>query len=48
MKKATDIKQIQEKLQDTTGGRHQTIIDDDEEEGGEDVYMYPAEMHPDE
>ena len=32
------------------GGRHHTIIDDKEEkeEGDEDVYMYPADMHPDE
>ena len=31
------------------GGSHHTIIDDDEEEeGDEDVYMYPADMHPDE
>ena len=30
------------------GGRHHTIIDDEEEEeGDEDVYMYPADMHPD-
>ena len=29
------------------GGRHHTIIDDDEEEGDEDVYIYPANMHPD-
>ena len=33
------------------GGRHHTIIDDekvDEEEGDENVYMYPADMHPNE
>ena len=30
------------------GGIHQTIIDDDEEEGNEDVYMYPADMYPNE
>ena len=35
------------------GGKHHTLIDDDEEEeeeeeGDEDVYMYPANMHPDE
>ena len=32
------------------GGRHHTIIHDDEEEEevDEDVYMYPADMHPDE
>ena len=31
-------------------GRHHTIIDEveEEEEGDEDVYMYPADMHPDE
>ena len=31
------------------GGRHHTIIDNEEEEvGDEDVYMYPANMHPNE
>ena len=32
------------------GGKHHSLIDDDdeEEEGVEDVYMYPANMHPDE
>ena len=32
------------------GGKHHTLFDDDdeeEEEGDEDVYMYPANMHPD-
>ena len=32
-------------------GKHHTMIDDDEEEeegGDEDVYMYLADMHPDE
>ena len=30
-------------------GKHHTLIDDDEEEeGDDDVYMYPANMHPDE
>ena len=31
------------------GGKHHSLIDDDDEEkGDEDVYMYPADMHPDE
>ena len=31
------------------GGSHHTIIDDDEEEeGDEDMYMYLADLHPDE
>ena len=48
-KKAADMKKIRVELRDTMGGRLHTIIDDDdEEEGDEDVYMYPADMHPDE
>ena len=42
------MEEIRVELQGTMGGIHQTIIDDDEEEGDEDVYMYPADMHPDE
>ena len=31
------------------GGKHHSLIDDDEEEeGDEDVYMYLADMRPDE
>ena len=40
--------EIRVELQSTMGGIHQTIIDDDEQEGGEDVYMYPTDMHLDE
>ena len=48
-KKASNLEEIRAKLQGIMGGRHHTIIDDDdEEEGDEDVYMYPADMHPDE
>ena len=29
------------------GGKHYSLIDEEEkEEGDEDVYMYPADMHP--
>ena len=48
-KKATDMEEIRAELRGIMGGRHHTIIDDDEEEEGDgDVYMYPADMHPDE
>ena len=48
-KKASNMEEIRAKLQGTMGGRHHTIIDDDDdEEGDEDVYMYSADMHPDE
>ena len=42
------MEEIRVELQSTMGGIHQTIIDDDEQEGGEDVYMYPTDMHLDE
>ena len=49
-KKAEDVKEIRAELRDIMEGRGHTIIDDEkeEEEGDEDVYMYPADMHPDE
>ena len=43
------MEEIRAKLRCAMGGRHHTIIDDDEEEvGDEDVYMYLANMHPNE
>ena len=43
------MEEIRVELRGTIEGRHHTIIDDEEEEkGDEDVYMYPANMHPDE
>ena len=45
-KKAADMEEIRVELQSIMGGRHHTIIDDEEEEGGEDVYMYLANMYP--
>ena len=48
-KKAVDMEEIRAELQDTMGGKHHSLIDDDDkEEGDEDVYMYLADMHPDE
>ncbi|XP_034707021.1 uncharacterized protein LOC117930476 [Vitis riparia] len=55
-KKAADIKEIRFQLRDTMGRRHRHVIDEDDEEnlggddddGDDDVYMYPADMHPDE
>ena len=48
-KKATDMEEIQAELRGTMEGKHHTLFDvDEEEEGDEDVYMYPANMHPDE
>ena len=50
-KKATDMEEIRAELRGTIEGKHHTLFDDDddeEEEGDEDVYMYPANMHPDE
>ena len=48
-KKTVDMEEIRAELRGTMGGRHHTIIDEEEEEeeeGDEDVYMYPADMHP--
>ena len=50
-KKAVHMEEIRAELRGTMGGKHHTLIDDndeEEEEGDEDVYMYPANMHPDE
>ena len=50
-KEAVDMEEIRAKLRGTMGGKHHTLFDDDDEEeevGDEDVYMYPADMHPDE
>ena len=59
-KKAVDIEEIRAELRDTMGRRHRHVIDEDDEEnlggdggdddddGDDDVYMYPANMHPDE
>ena len=53
VKKAADIEDIWSELGDTMGGRHRHVIDDDEEnldddEEDDDVYMYLADMHPNE
>ena len=43
------MEEIRAELRGTMGGKHHSLIDDEEEEeGGEDVYMYLADMHPDE
>ncbi|RVW63452.1 hypothetical protein CK203_058589 [Vitis vinifera] len=55
-KKAVDIEEIRSELRDTMGRRHRHVTDEDDEEnlggddddGDDDVYMYPADMHPDE
>ena len=50
-KKAANMEEIRAELRGIMGGKHHTLFDDDEEEdkeGDEDVYMYPANMHPDE
>ena len=49
-KKAADIEEIRVELLGIMGGRDKHLIDDeeDEEEEGEDVYMYPGDMTPDE
>ena len=46
-KKAAYMKEIRVELRGTMGGRYHTIIDD-EGEADEDVYIYPADIHPDE
>ena len=52
VKKTTDIEEIRFELRDTMGRRHRHVTDEDDEEnlGGDDddVYMYLADMHPDE
>ena len=50
-KKAANIEEIQAELLVTMGGSHKHLFDDgddDEEEEEEDVYMYLADMNPDE
>ena len=49
-KKVVDIEEIRAELQGTMGGCHRNLIDEDEDEEEEkdDVYMYPANMTPDE
>ena len=43
------MEEIRAELRGTVGRRHHAIIDDEEaEKGDEDVYMYLADMHPDE
>ena len=43
------MEEIRAELRGTMGGKHHSLIDDEEEEeGDEKVYMYPANMHPDE
>ena len=55
-KKTTNIEEIRAELQGTMGGSHRHLFDDDDgedddeenEEEDDDVYMYPANMNPDE
>ena len=55
-KKAANIEEIRAKLRGTMGGSHRHLFDDDDgddydeenEKEDEDVYMYPADMNPDE
>ena len=53
-KKAANIEEIRYELRGTMGGSHGHLFDDgdDDDEGNEeeddDVYMYPADMSPDE
>ena len=43
------MEEIRAELRGTMGGKHHSLIDDDDEEkGDDDVYMYSADMHPDE
>ena len=51
VKKNADIEDIRAQLRGTTGASDTHLIDeddDDEDAKDEDVYMYPADMHPDE
>ncbi|RVW41905.1 hypothetical protein CK203_081561 [Vitis vinifera] len=46
-----DIEEIRAQLRGTMGTHHTHLVDeddDDEDVENEDVYMYPADMHPDE
>ena len=50
-KKAANIEEIRAELRGTMSGSHRHLFDDDDEENEEeddDVYMYPADMNPDE
>ena len=50
-KKAANIEEIRAELRGTMGGSHRHLFDHDDEENEEeddDVYMYPADMNPDE
>ena len=56
-KKAANIEEIRAELRGTMGGSHRHLFDDDggdddeeeeNEEEDDDVYMYPADMNPDE
>ena len=49
-KKATNIEEIPVELQGTMGGSHRHLVndDDDDDKEEEDVYMYSADMNPDE
>ena len=51
VKKIADIQEIRAQSRGTTGASDTHLIDeddDDEDAKDEDVYMYPADMHPDE
>ena len=57
-KKTTNIEEIQAELRGIMGGSHRHLFDDDDDDGDDDdkeneeedddVYMYPADMNPDE
>ena len=49
-KKNADIEDIRAQLRGTMGTHHTHLVDEDDDEDveSEDVYMYPADMHPDE
>ncbi|RVW62897.1 hypothetical protein CK203_059779 [Vitis vinifera] len=49
-KKNADIEDIRVQLRGTMGTHHTHLVDEDDDEDveNEDVYMYPADMHPDE
>ncbi|RVW27884.1 hypothetical protein CK203_084929 [Vitis vinifera] len=49
-KKNADIEDIRAQLRGTMGTHHTHLVDEDDDEDveNEDVYMYPADMHPDE
>ena len=50
VKKKADIEDIRAQLRGTMGTHHTHLVDEDDDEDveNEDVYMYPADMHPDE